>query len=294
MNIGKALVMGLIQGLTEFLPISSSGHLALLKYAFKLDTDAGILFDVLLHLSTIIAICIVFFKDVARIVTEFFGIVADVFYNITVFFTGLGSAKASDYRPIITSSYRKFTVMLIISTIPTGILGMLLQSVVQYCGGNLLVTGICFAGTGIIVFIADLMEGGTKKPKTATLPDAFCVGVAQGISTLPGLSRSGATIAAGMLCGFDRKFAVKYSYIMSIPAVLGALVVELFNIPNTTMTAADFGCYVLGMIIAGVVGFFALNIVMRLVKSRYFKYFSFYCFFAGIISIIFYIVDRFK
>lgn len=294
MSVVKALVMGLVQGLTEFLPVSSSGHLALLKYAFHVDTDAGILFDVLLHVSTLIAICVFFFKDVARIFTEIFGILADVCFNIAAFFTGITGDKNSTYRPIITSSYRKFAVMVMISTIPTGILGMLLQRVAEYSGRSLLVTGICLLGTGVIVFVADLMQGGHKKPKTATLPDAFCIGVAQGISTIPGLSRSGATIAAGMLCGFDRKFAVKYSYIMSIPAIIGALVVELFNIPNTTITGADFGCYILGMIVAAVIGFFALNLVMRLIAGRYYKYFSFYCFLIGFISIVFHVIGLFK
>lgn len=291
MNVGKALLMGLVQGLTEFLPVSSSGHLALLKQLFKLDTDAGILFDVLLHVATLAAICVVYFKDVARIVTEFFGICADVIYNISAFFRSAGNSNEARYRTIITSSYRKFTVLVIISTIPTGILGMLLQKVAEYSGNSLLVTGICLLGTGAIVLIADLMEGGDKKPKTATLPDAFCVGIAQGISTLPGLSRAGSTIAAGMLCGFDRRFAVKYSYIMSIPAILGALIVELFNIPNITVTGSDFGCYLLGMLVAAVVGFFALNVVMRLVVSRYFKYFSFYCFGIGLVSIIAFLVS---
>lgn len=291
MNVGKALLMGLIQGLTEFLPVSSSGHLALLKQLFKLDTDAGILFDVLLHIATLAAICIVYFKDVARIVTEFFGICADVAYNISTFFRTIGNPDSSKYKPIITSSYRKFTVMVIISTIPTAILGMLLQDVAEYSGSSLLVTGICLIGTGAVVLIADLMEGGEKKPKTATLPDAFCVGVAQGISTLPGLSRAGSTIAAGMLCGFDKRFAVKYSYIMSVPAILGALIIELFNIPNITVSGADFGCYFLGMIVAAVVGFFALNVVMRLALSRYFKYFSFYCFGIGFISLIVFLIS---
>lgn len=290
MNVGKALLMGLIQGLTEFLPVSSSGHLALIKQLFKMDTDSGILFDVLLHVATLIAICIVYYKDVVRIVVEFFGVCADVCSNIATFFRCMGDSSKAKYKRIITSSYRKFVVMLIVSTIPTGILGILLDDVVEYAGASLLVTGICLLGTAAILLIADFMEGGDKKPKNANLGDAFCIGTAQGIATLPGLSRSGTTITACILCGFDRRFAVKYSFIMSIPAILGALILELTKIGSEHVTGGDVGCYFLGMIVAAVVGFFALQLVMKLVMSRFFKYFSIYCAALGVISIIAFLV----
>jgi len=292
MNIGKAILMGFIQGLTEFLPVSSSGHLALVKQIFKMDTGSGILFDVLLHVATLLVICIVYFKDVARLVIELIGIIRDVFRNIVIFFKGMGGAQKSDYIPIMTSSYRRFASMIIISTIPTGILGLLLNDIVDAASANMIVTGVCLIGTGTILFIADFIEGRNKKPKDANLGDAFCVGAAQGIATLPGLSRSGTTIAACLLCGFDRRFAVKYSFIMSIPAVLGALILELTKLGSESITAGDVGCYFVGMIVAAVVGFGALIAVMKLVMSKYFKYFGFYCMGIGLISIILFFVLR--
>ena len=292
MNVGKALLMGLIQGLTEFLPVSSSGHLALIKQIFKMDTDSGILFDVLLHVATLAAICIVYFKDVARLALELFGLLKDVFSNIITFFRSMGNANKGNYIPIMTSSYRRFAAMIIVSTIPTGILGILLDDIVDNASANLLVTGFCLIGTGVILFIADLLDGGDKKPKNATLGDAFCIGTAQGIATLPGLSRSGTTITACLLCGFDRRFAVKYSFIMSIPAILGALLLELTKLGSEHVTGGEVGCYFLGMIVAAVVGFGALFAVMKLVMSKYFKYFSYYCFGIGLISIIVFIIVR--
>lgn len=292
MNIGKAILMGLIQGLTEFLPVSSSGHLALIKQLFKMDTGTGILFDVLLHIATLAAICVVYFKDVARLFIEFIGIAKDVFGNIVTFFKNMGNGGNADYVPIMTSSYRRFACMIIVSSVPTAILGLLLDDIVDYCSGSLIVTGVCLIGTGVILLIADMMDGGNKKPKNAGLGDAFCVGMAQGIATMPGLSRSGTTITACLLCGFDRKFAVKYSFIMSIPAVLGALLLELTKLGGESVTGGEVGCYFVGMIIAAVVGFFALFAVMKLVMSKYFKYFSFYCFFIGVVSIIVYFVIR--
>ncbi len=112
------------------------------------------------------------------------------------------------------------------------------------------------------------------------------------MATLPGLSRSGVTIVAGMLCGLDRKFAAKYSFLMSIPAVLGALILELFDLGSESVTASDVGCYILGMVIATVIGYIALRLLMNLVVSRYFKYFAIYCGAIGLISIIVYFVKR--
>ena len=290
MNIVKALFMGIIQGLTEFLPVSSSGHLALIKQMFKMDTDTGILFDVLLHVATLISICGVYFKDVARLFMEFIGIAVDVFNNIIIFFKNLSGPKRDSYRPIITSSYRKFAVLIIVSTIPTGILGILLDDIVEAASSNLLVTGICLIGTGLILLLGDFLNGGDKKPKTAQMGDAFCIGTAQGIATLPGISRSGTTIVACLLCGFDRKFAVKYSFIMSIPAILGALLLELTKVGGESVSGGEVGCYLLGMVVAGAVGFLALRFVMKVVMSKFFKYFSFYCFGIGLVSIIVYAV----
>ena len=290
MNVGKALLMGLIQGLTEFLPVSSSGHLAIIKQLFNMDTDSGILFDVLLHVATLAAICVVYFKDVARLFMELIGIITDVFNNAVTFFKSMGDGKSAKYRRIITSSYRRFAVLIIISTIPTGILGILLDDVVECASASIIATGISLIGTGGILLLADFLPGGEKKPKTANFGDAFCVGTAQGIATLPGISRSGSTITACLLCGFDRRFAVKYSFIMSIPAILGALLLELTKLGSEHVTGGEVGCYFLGMIVAAVVGFFALMLVMKLVMSRYFKYFGFYCMALGVVSIVIYMI----
>lgn len=290
MNVGKALLMGLIQGLTEFLPVSSSGHLAILKQLFKMDTGSGILFDVLLHVATLFAICLVYFKDVSRLVIECIGIISDVFTNMVSFFKGMSGNGNTRYKKIITSSYRRFAILLIISTIPTGLLGILLDDVVEAASFSLLATGFNLIGTGVILFIADMLEGGDKKPKNAKFFDAFCVGTAQGIATLPGISRSGTTITACLLCGFDRAFAVKYSFIMSIPAILGALLLELTKIGSDTITAGAVGCYILGMLIAFIVGVVSLIAVMKVVMSRFFKYFSFYCLAIGLISIIAFLI----
>ncbi len=283
--------MGVLQGLTEFLPVSSSGHLGLLKGLFGMD-NGSILFDILLHVATLISIIAVFYKDILKLVIEFAGMCADIFHNIAALGKSLSGGRDPEYARVISSPYRKFVLMLIISTIPTGIIGVFMKDVVEYTSANLLVTGICLICTGLILAMSDFLADGDKKLKETGNWDAFAIGTAQGIATLPGLSRSGCTIVAGLLCGLDRRFAAKYSFIMSIPAVLGALVLELFDIGSESVSAGDVGCYIVGMIVAAVIGYIALRLLLNLVVSRYFKYFAIYCGVAGLVSIIVFFVKR--
>lgn len=290
MSIFKAIILGIVQGLTEFLPVSSSGHLAIMKNLLHVETDTGILFDVLLHCATLIAVFIVMYRDIIKLIVDFFGIVRDTFINIGRFFSNLTAVHKKPYIVLASTSYRKFVIMLIISTIPTGILGVLLGDVVESTSTALLIPGICLIATGLILFVSDLLNEGKKKPKNANYGDAFVVGVSQGVATLPGLSRSGVTITACLLCGFDRKFAVKYSFIMSMPAILGAMILELKDIGGTHLAGSEIAAYILGMIVAAVVGFFAIRIMLNIVMNRYFKYFAFYCLGIGAVSIIAYLV----
>lgn len=290
MSIFKAIILGIVQGLTEFLPVSSSGHLAIMKNLLHVETETGILFDVLLHCATLIAVFAVMYRDVIKLIVDFFGILRDVFINIGRFFSNLTAVHKKPYIVIASTSYRKFVIMLIISTIPTGILGLLLADVVDSASTALLVPGVCLLATGLILFLSDMLSDGRKKPKNANYGDAFVVGVSQGVATLPGLSRSGVTITAALLCGFDRKFAVKYSFIMSMPAILGAMILELKDIGGTHLAGSEIAAYIIGMIVAAVVGFFAIRVMLNVVMNRYFKYFAFYCLGIGAISIIAYLV----
>lgn len=292
MDVLRAIIMGVIQGLTEFLPVSSSGHLGLIKGLTGMDTGGSILFDILLHVATVIAIIAVFYKDVLKLLAEFIGMCRDIIHNIVVFGKTLSGNHDDQYVRIINSTYRKFVLLLIISTIPTGLIGVFMKDVVEYASGSLLITGICLICTGLILALSDFLAEGDRKLKEIDTADAFAIGTAQGVATLPGLSRSGVTIVAGLLCGLDRKFAARYSFIMSIPAVLGALVLELFDLGEETITAGDVGCYILGMVIAAVMGYFALRFLLNIVVNRYFKYFAYYCGLIGVVSVIVYFVKK--
>ena len=291
MTIVQAIILGVIQGLTEFLPVSSSGHLAIMKNILRMDLETGTLYDVLLHVATLVAICIVMHKDIAKLILEFSLTVRDVFTNFLIFIDRITHKDDQYYIKIMSSAYRRFVVLIIVSSIPTAIIGFLLNDIIETVENELLVPGICLIATAVIILISDFLADGTKKPKDATVYDAFAIGTAQGIATLPGLSRSGTTITACILCGFDRKFAVKYSFIMSMPAIFGALILKLSKISSETVTGGDIAVYIVGMVIAAVVGYFALIFTTKLVQKKSFKYFAFYCFGIGVVSIIAYIIS---
>lgn len=281
--------MGLIQGLTEFLPVSSSGHLAIFKILFHVNTDTGILFDVLLHIATLAAICVVYYRDVIRLIQALIQVIVDGIYNLRVLLTHR-SHPEMEYRRIVTSNFRKFILMIIVSTIPTGIIGLAGRDLVSAASEVLLIPGICLLITAVILYFSDKAKTGHKGPKRATYTDAFIIGIAQGVATLPGISRSGSTIAASVFLGFDRRFAVKYSFLMSIPAIIAAMILEIHDNAGAVITGAMARNYVVGMIIAAIVGYMAIKLMIRIVKQRKFIYFSVWCVIAGLISIIGYAV----
>lgn len=291
MSLWKAVILGLVQGLTEFLPVSSSGHLVLMKQILGVDLESGgMFFDVMLHFGTLMAIFVAFWNDIKRLVEEGVHILGDVLSNFARLFQNL-TGKKRQYHKIVRSSYRKFVVLILVSTVPTGIIGIFLSDLVEQANEMVLVPACCLLVTSIFLVIADLVELGEKKPKEVTYPEAGFIGVAQGIATLPGVSRSGTTITACLLCGFDKRFAVKYSFIMSIPAVLGAVVLELKDLPKLALSQSDVGYCILATLIAAISGYLAICFMMRLIRGKKFKYFAVYCAVVGAASLIWYAVS---
>ena len=286
MNLWKIIIMGLVQGLAEFLPISSSGHLALFRHILNLDLDGGILFDIMLHFGTLVAIFIAFWKDIKKLIVEGLLIVKDFFVNIGIFFTHLGKKSDKPYVKMINTAYRKFVMMVIVSTIPTGIIGLLLNDEVERAMGTIIFPGIGLIMTSLLLMLADNAKAGTKRPNQISYGEAFVVGCSQGIATFPGLSRSGTTITACLLCGYDKNFAVKYSFIMSIPAVLGATILEFKDIATLNIEPSLFGQYIIGTIVAAVVGYICIKTMLVVVRGKKYKYFAYYCFIVGLVAVV--------
>ncbi len=290
MNFWQAIIMGLIQGLTEFLPVSSSGHLAIAKNIFGIETETGLLFDVLLHIATLVAIGIVYWADIKELLVNGCCMVGLCLSNAVIWIKNRFRTKEnrSGYQKVLTTPYRRFVLMILISTIPTGILGILLENIIGAASDYLILPGICLIVTAILLFIADRTEVGTKSEATASYGNSLVIGLAQGVATLPGLSRSGTTITACLLSGFSRDFAVKYSFIMSIPVILGAMVLELKDISSVDVSGGMIWNYIAGMIVAGVVGYICIKTMLVVVRKSKFTMFSVYCLLVGIAAIVWY------
>ncbi len=290
MSLLEAILMGLIQGITEFLPVSSSGHLALFQIAFDLE-ETGLLFDCLLHFGTLIAVFAVYFRDIWKMICEGFGIIGDFLINVGTAVARLAGNREKKYRRIVCNGYRKFVMLVIVSTIPTGIIGVAASDLIEQASKILLVPGICLIVTSVLLFIADRCKEGSKTPRHVSYTNAFIIGICQGFATLPGISRSGTTITACLISGFDRKFAVKYSFIMSIPAILGSVVLQLFDLENLAeISSAEWVNYLVGTLVAAVVGYICIKIMLYVVRQKKYTIFSIYCLIVGIISIITYFV----
>jgi len=287
MSLFEAVLQGIIQGLAEFLPISSSGHLAIFQEVFDINS-IGMVFDVMLHFGTLLAICVAFWSDVVNLFKEGIAIVRDFIINIFVFFRNIGKSdnKKQSYKKMVTSPYRKFVMLVIVSTIPTGILGILLEELITKASTSLLIVGICLLITGVLLLISDCLPSGKKNAKNISYKEAGFVGIVQGFATLPGISRSGSTITACLLCGFDKSFAVKYSFIMSIPAVLGATILELKDFGSLSISGTEISHYIIGTVIAAVIGYICIKTMLVLVRGKKYKYFSYYCFMMGIFAIL--------
>ena len=176
-------------------------------------------------------------------------------------------------------------MLVIVSTIPTGVIGYAASDLVTMASQILLVPGICLIVTSILLFIADRIQTGHKGPKNISYTNGFIIGICQGIATLPGLSRSGTTIASCLISGFDRKFAVKYSFIMSIPAVLGAAILELKDFSPASVSGTEVAYYLVGMAVAAVVGYICIKTMLVIVRNKKFTIFSIYCLLMGAFSI---------
>lgn len=277
-----AILMGILQGITEFLPVSSFGHITALEKALGITSSTGVLLEVMLHAGTLFAVCTVFHKDIRRICEELLGIIADLVGNLNLYIHNRRTGDNLHYARVITGSYRKFTALLLVSMIPTMAIGYTCRRLVVKSTANPLICGAGILITGIVLLVTDMGKaGGTTSVREVSYDQAMWIGICQGLSIFPGLSRSGLTICIALLFGFSRSFAVKFSYLMSIPAILGALLMELGQFSSPKMSIALGVDFILGMLAAAMTGYFCARFLLRLVHRTKFRYFAYYCFLSG-------------
>lgn len=270
-----SIAMGFLQGVAEFLPISSSGHLALFQYFFGGENpeETDLFFTVLLHFGTLVAVCVYYWRDILDMIREFFLMLAS-----------LGSSRGARTAP--PPPARRLVVMIIVATLPLFAV-LPVKGAVEAAFTNVIFVSAALIGTGCLLFFSDRIARGRKSAKTATMLDALLVGCAQAVGTLPGISRAGSTISAGMLCGFDRTFAVRFSFLMSLPAVFGANLLELIDVVQEGSFQPELlPMYLVGMAVSGVVGYFSIRLVNLLANKGKFGKFSYYCWGVGLVSLV--------
>lgn len=268
-----SILMGAIQGVAEFLPISSSGHLALFQAFFGMeDVEAQhMLFTVLLHFGTLISVCIVYWQDIVDMIREFF--------------LGIAALFGRKGGPATPPPARRMVMLIVVATLPLFVMVFLKDTIATFFQSSIMVS-LALLATGFILFFSDRLAKGRKTAKNATVADALLVGVGQAIAVIPGLSRSGTTISAGMMRGFDRSFAVRFSFLMSLPAIIGANILELKDAIEVGFDTSLLPIYLVGVAVAAVVGYFAIRLVKSLADQGKFGKFAYYCWAVGAISLI--------
>ena len=255
MEIWQSVVLGLVQGLTEFLPVSSSGHLAFLQYVMGVDADSALFFSIILHLGTLVAVCALFYKEI------------------------IGLFK----KPF------KMLLYLVIATIPAVVVGLLFSVLdvddkfyaSRFIG---ILLGLFFLCTAALLFYTEFVAKKRENALPLSYRTTVPMGLAQALAVIPGISRSGSTICAGTLAGLDKEEVAKFSFLMSIPVILGGFVLELGKGLYTGELQADFAyngsqygwCIAIGFIISAVAGLFAIKVMLRAIKNANYKWFSLY------------------
>ena len=280
-SILNAIIQGLIQGLTEFLPISSSGHLSLFQYFTGQNSESSVMFSVMLHFGTLVAVFIAFWKTIRELIVEVFRMVQELF-------TRKRRTAGREMPP-----QRRMILMLFISLLPL-LFSVLFKHFFEGVASDndIILEGIGFLITAVLLTLSDKVVKGRKKAATMQVRDAVAIGVAQGIAPMSGISRSGSTISIGMLMGLDRSYAVAFSFIMGIPAVIGANILELVDVASGDVTV-EWVPVIIGVIVAAVSGFFAIKMVHYFVKTDRFKYFAWYTLALGIVCIVIGIIELF-
>ncbi|MCS7255761.1 MAG: undecaprenyl-diphosphatase UppP [Thermomicrobium sp.] len=278
MNVWQALVLGIVQGLTEFLPISSSAHLILVPWLFGWP-EPGLAFNVALHLGTLSAVLVYFSRDLLTIARAWF--------------TGLAQR-----RPLGSPEARIGWAVLI-GSVPAGVVGVLLNDAIdQYFhsggGGTLAIglTAVLLMALGAALWLAERAGRRSRSLTEVGLRDGFLVGVAQALALLPGVSRSGSTITAGLFLGFQRAAAARFSFILGIPAIVGAGMLETMHLLRTGLPASERTLFVVGMAASAVTGFLAIAFLLRFLQRRSTAVFVLYRFLLGVFILVWLVAVR--
>ena len=267
-----AALLALIQGVAEFLPISSSGHLALAQNIYGL-AEPEVAFDIILHLATLLAV-VIFYRQ------QIYGLLLESKYLLKLIPGGVPAFRLFyKSRPNF-----RFLTLIVVASIPTGIIGLLFQKTFTSLSTSTLAIGCALMFTGVVLKISGRKSGDNGRDiEEMNIKDALLIGLLQGVAITPGISRSGMTISTALLRGLKRDLAARFSFILSIPAILGALVLELAHGFESSFSAASM---LIGFFVAAISGYLALSLLVFIIKKNSFGLFAYWCWAVGIFAII--------
>ena len=267
MNIFQGILIGIVQGLTEFLPVSSSAHLVFIQNL--LGVESSLAFDTFLHLGTLIAV-VWFFK-------------VDIYKMIRAWWLSIGDLLQGKFRQgFLDDPYKRLSWYVILATIPVALVGVLFEDAVDSLfAGALYVPAFFLFVTGTILYLSQRLPSGNVNFDTISKKEALFMGLGQACAILPGLSRSGTTIAAGLPIGLNKEFAAKFSFILSIPAILGAFILQVKDIGSSL--DANFLPIIFGFIASIIAGYMAIRWMLDLIENKSLDIFAYYCWVIGIV-----------
>ena len=274
MNLAEAILLGIIQGLTEFLPVSSSGHLVLLQQLLGFK-EAELFFDVCVHLGTLVAVLIVFRQEIRNIVMALLQLFA------------LSGQKDRLRSAIASDPELKMALLIVIGSIPTALLGVAFSRIAEQLFSSVFIVGLMLMVTGSLLWLTRRSNRLSAPPgdDRLTIKNAFLIGTVQGLAIIPGISRSGSTISIGLLLGIQREIAARYSFLLSIPAIVGAGLLSLKD--GLGEAGPVIHIPLIGAATAAIVGYVALKLLLNVVKKGGLSLFAPYCWLVGILAILF-------
>ena len=286
MDFFLAILLGVLQGLLEFLPVSSSGHLVILERLSSYGIPA-LTFHVFLHAGTMAAIIITLRHDAAKIAAESFRRNSGLFSALGSILNRGGEKRPASYQKTAKTNYSRLSSMIGTAMIPTAAVGLILRRSAVQASGSLFFSGIGFLVTGIFLLVTDKVAPGSTVPRDVPLQFAWLFGLINGIAVLPGVSSTAVILCAGIFAGFNRKTAIRFTFLLSVPTVAAALLLELAaGIRGGIFTPHVLGCCLLGMLAAAVSGTLAMNTFVRLLRRSRFIHFAYYCFAAGTAAVM--------
>ena len=271
MDLFQAIILGIIQGLTEFLPVSSSGHLVIFQNLFGLK-EPELFFDISVHVGTLAAIVIFFWKEIWAIIISL------------AHFSALALKKRISFHSVYEDADAKLAILIVVGSIPTAIIGILFHKIADTLFSSVVLVGFMLIITGSLVWGTRWIKKDRKNINDFSVRDALIIGLVQGIAIIPGISRSGSTIAVGLFLGLNRETAARYSFLLSIPAILGAAALSLNHLSAHNVLPLKVTLF--GAFTSCIVGYWALKLLIKIVKHGRMQIFAPYCWAIGILALI--------